>query len=169
MSSTHVPREARRSTRVRFKVVIEARGVTDLICDGETAVVNLHGALISTEVQLRKGMKIQVHVIQTNTRATADVVHLDADRQLCGIELGIPENIWGVSLPPEARRPFLESPEILLDELPIRQKASICDRLRSRDSRPRIKRSPSLLAGEGEYTGDFLGGPNSRMAVISRR
>jgi hypothetical protein len=84
-------------------VVIEARGVTEpLICDGETIVVNLHGALISTDIPLRVGMKIEVHVIQTNTRAPADVVHLEPDRgRLSGIELGIPENIWGVCLPPD--------------------------------------------------------------------
>jgi len=103
MSTTNVAREARRSTRVQLKVVIEAKGVTEpIICDGETIVVNLHGALISTDVPLRVGMKIQVHVIQTNTRAAADVVHLDPDRdRFCGIELGIPENIWGVCLPPD--------------------------------------------------------------------
>jgi hypothetical protein len=32
--------------------------------------VNLHGALVSTAVPLREGMKIHIHVIQTNTRAT---------------------------------------------------------------------------------------------------
>lgn len=103
MSTTNVPREGRRSTRVQLKVVFEAEGVNEpLICDGETLVVNLHGALISTAVPLRAGMKIQVHVIQTNTRAGADVVHVDPDRsQVCGIGLVIPENIWGVCHPPD--------------------------------------------------------------------
>lgn len=103
MSTMNVVREARRSTRVQLKVVIEAKGVTEpLIFDGETIVVNLHGALISTAVSLREGMKIQIHVIQTNTRAAADVVHVDPDqRRFCGIELEIPENIWGVCLPPD--------------------------------------------------------------------
>jgi hypothetical protein len=41
MSTTNVPREVRRSTRVQLKVVIEAKGVTEpLTCDGETIVVN---------------------------------------------------------------------------------------------------------------------------------
>src|SRR5215831_10248620 len=103
MSTTNLAREVRRSTRVQLKVVIEAKGVTEPpTCDGETIVVNLHGALISTTVPLSVGMKIQVHVIQTNTRVAADVVHLDPDqRRFCGIELGIPENIWGVCLPPD--------------------------------------------------------------------
>ena len=69
MSSPHVSHESRRSTRVPMKVVIEAKSVTEpLTCDGETIVVNLHGALISTAVPLRKGMKIQIHVFMTNTR-----------------------------------------------------------------------------------------------------
>ena len=55
MSSTHVPHESRRSTRVRLKVVIEAKGVTEpLTCDGETIVVNLHGALISIAVRPKR-------------------------------------------------------------------------------------------------------------------
>jgi hypothetical protein len=102
MSTTNVPREARRSTRVQLKVVIEAKGVTEpLTCDGETLVINLHGALISTAVPLRAGMKIQVHVLSTTIRAAADVVHVDPERpRICGIGLVTPENIWGVSLPP---------------------------------------------------------------------
>jgi len=86
-----------------MKAVIEAKGVTEpLTCDGETIVVNLHGALISTAVPLRKGMMIQIHVFMTNTRASADVVHVDPKRPLlCGIGLVIPENIWGVEVPPD--------------------------------------------------------------------
>ena len=103
MSSTSFSRESRRSTRVRLKVVIEANSVTEpLTCDAETIVVNCHGALISTAVPLRVGMKIQINVIPTNTRAAADVVYVDPERpRVCGIGLVIPENIWGVSLPPD--------------------------------------------------------------------
>lgn len=95
--------ESRRSTRVRLKVVIEARGLTEpLTCDGETLVVNLHGALISTSVPLRVKMKIEIHVIPTDKRATAKVVYVDPDRpKLCGIALEEPQNIWGLELEPE--------------------------------------------------------------------
>jgi hypothetical protein len=65
-------------------------------------MVNRHGALISTGVPLREGMKIQIHVLATNTRAVADVVHVDPEcPRVCGIGLVIPENIWGISLPPD--------------------------------------------------------------------
>ena len=103
MSSTNVAHEARRSTRVPLKVVIEANGVTEpLTCDGETIVVNRHGALISTGVPLRVGMKIQIQVIPTSTRAAAEVVNVHPERsRVCGIGLVIPENIWGVEAPPD--------------------------------------------------------------------
>jgi len=91
-----------------MKVVIVAKGSTEPLTSygetiyGETIVVNLHGALISTDFPLRMGMKIQIHVFVTNTRATADVVHVDPDRpRVSGIGLAIPENIWGVELPPD--------------------------------------------------------------------
>src|SRR5580700_3596507 len=102
MTSTLVDRESRRSTRVRLKVEIEAHGMSEpLTCEGETLVVNLHGALILTAVALRVGMKISIHVHLTDKRAAAEVVYVDPDQpRHCGIKLEKPENIWGLSLPP---------------------------------------------------------------------
>jgi len=96
-------RESRRSTRVRLKIRIEGRGVTEpLTCDGETVVVNLHGAFISTNVALRLGMRIEIHVILSDKRALATVVYVDPDSfRHCGVELEKPENIWGLPLPPD--------------------------------------------------------------------
>ena len=95
MSSTPPIRESRRSTRVPLKVRIEAQGVTEpLTCDGETIVVNLHGALISAPVRLRVGMDLKIHVYLTDKRADATVVYVDPDRPLhCGIGLAKAENI----------------------------------------------------------------------------
>jgi hypothetical protein len=97
------PGESRRSTRVRLKVQIEAQGIAEpLTCQGETIVVNRHGALISTAVSLRVGMRIEIHVIPTGEHAPADVVYVDPDQhRVCGIGLVKPQNIWGLSLPPE--------------------------------------------------------------------
>ena len=51
-------------------------GVSEpLTCEGETLVVNLHGALLLTSAALRVGMKIGIHVLLTGKRAIADVVH----------------------------------------------------------------------------------------------
>jgi hypothetical protein len=73
-----------------------------LTCDGETIVVNLHGALISTSVPLAEGMKVEIQVCLTSKRAQAQVVYIDPNQPLhSGIALAKPENIWGISLPPD--------------------------------------------------------------------
>lgn len=75
--------------------------------DGETIVVNRHGALIFCSAPLctaplSVGLAIELHVIITDKRATGKVVYVDPARpQVCGIELDRPENIWGVSFPPD--------------------------------------------------------------------
>ena len=95
--------ESRRSTRVPLKLVISAKGLSQpLTCDGETIVVNRHGALVSCTVPLRMGLKIKVHVIMTDKNAAAEVVYVDPEQPfVCGIALERPENIWGLSLPPD--------------------------------------------------------------------
>jgi len=103
MQPEHRARESRRSTRVQLKVGIEAEGLTEpLTCEGETIVVNLHGARMSTTVPLRVGMRIEIHVTLTDKRALAQVVYVDPDvPRHCGIALEKPANIWGVSLVPD--------------------------------------------------------------------
>lgn len=95
--------ESRRSTRVRLKILVEVQGVTEPVtCDGETLVVNLHGALMTTAVALRVGMRVSVRVQITGRVATADVVYVDPEKpRHSGISLSKAENIWGVSLPPD--------------------------------------------------------------------
>lgn len=95
--------ESRRSTRVSLNVIIETQGITEpLVCDAETIVVNLHGALISTAVPFAVGMKIMIHVYLTGKRADAEVVYVDPEQPLhCGVALAIPQNIWGIPMPPK--------------------------------------------------------------------
>jgi hypothetical protein len=95
--------ESRRSTRVPLKVIISAQGLSEpLTCDGETIVVNRHGARISSTVPLRLGLDIEIHVIITDKRAPAHVVYIDPEQPfVCGIALDKPENIWGLSFPPD--------------------------------------------------------------------
>lgn len=95
--------ESRRSTRVPLKVIIKAQGIAEaLTCEGETIVVNLHGALIATDVALGLGRRIEIQVYLTGKRANAQVVYVDPDQPLqCGVALSKPQNIWGVSLPPK--------------------------------------------------------------------
>ena len=103
MALKHGARETQLSTRVRLRVRIEAEGLTELLtCDGETIVVNLQGARMSTSMHLRVGMRIEIHVILTDTRALAHVVYVDPDLpRHCEIRLETPANIWGVSLAPD--------------------------------------------------------------------
>jgi hypothetical protein len=93
-------RESRRSTRVPLRVLVAIdEGET---CEGVTTVVNLHGALIATEIGLSTGMRITVHVYLTDKQAAAQVVYVDPKNPLhCGIALDKPQNIWGVPLPPD--------------------------------------------------------------------
>jgi len=96
-------KEDRKSTRVVLKVLIAAEGVGEsLKCDGETIVVDRHGALIRTSVPLRVEMKVEIHVISTGKHASAKVVYVDPERpRICGVGLDEPEDIWGVSFPPD--------------------------------------------------------------------
>jgi hypothetical protein len=97
ISSKPIVRDPRRSTRVPLRVVIEAQGITEpLTCEGETIVVNLHGAFMSTAIPLSKGMRIKIEVNLTGKRANAEVVYVDPERPLhCGIALVKPANILG--------------------------------------------------------------------------
>lgn len=83
--------------------MIKTQGIAEPVtCEGETIIVNLHGALISTSVALSKGMKIEIHVYLTGKRADAEVVYVDPEQPMhCGIALAVPKNIWGMSLSPD--------------------------------------------------------------------
>jgi hypothetical protein len=93
----------RRSTRVRLKVAIEAKGIGEsLKCEGETEVVNLHGAFISTAIALRVGMTVDIRIALTGKTARATVVYVDREQpRSCGVSLDHSQNIWGILLPPE--------------------------------------------------------------------
>ena len=101
--STRVVGESRRSTRVPLQILITVLSPSEpLRCDGETITVNRHGAFISSSVPLRIEMKIKIEVVLTDKSANAKVVYVDPERpRLCGIALEKPENIWGVSVPPD--------------------------------------------------------------------
>jgi hypothetical protein len=94
------PKDPRRSTRVpiRFRIDVEA---IELSCEGETIIVNRHGALVKTSRQLELGTRITVYVQRTSKSAPAWVVFASQVRPLeFGISLEQPQNIWGISLPP---------------------------------------------------------------------
>jgi hypothetical protein len=93
-------KELRRSTRVPLEISVEVDGEPGRI-SGSTVMVNFQGALIRTEKPLQSGSRIVVTVYLTSKTAVAKVVHVAAQVPTeCGIELERPQNIWGVSLPP---------------------------------------------------------------------
>lgn len=100
---TDLALDRRRSTRVRLNVAIEAQGVVEpLKCEGETAVVNLHGAFISTAIPLRVGMIVDIFVVVTGKCARATVVYVNREQpRFCGVALEQSQNVWGITLPPE--------------------------------------------------------------------
>jgi hypothetical protein len=62
----------------------------------------MHGAFIVTDSALSLRMLIEVQVYLTGKRARASVVFVDPDDcYRCGIALEKPQNIWGISLPPD--------------------------------------------------------------------
>jgi hypothetical protein len=94
-------RTSRRSTRVPIQVRIEVHAQR-IIFAGETVIVNLHGALIKTLEPLERRTHITLHVALTGKSAAAQVVFVDPeDAHTVGVELSRPQNIWGISLPPE--------------------------------------------------------------------
>ena len=95
------PREPRRSTRVPLKVAISVEGQADQKYEGTTEIVNLHGALIHTSIELPYSANINIHVYLTGKSAKARIIYINPlNHLMCGIELERPENIWGVQLPP---------------------------------------------------------------------
>ena len=93
-------RDQRRSTRVPIRVQIHVRA-TGLTCAGETIVVNLHGALVKAERELKLNDAITIEVPLTGKTAAARVVHASKQTPLeYGIGLDQPQNIWGIQLPP---------------------------------------------------------------------
>jgi len=100
MPHTQPFKELRRSTRVPLAISVEVDGEPGHV-DGSTVMVNFQGALIRTDKPLQSGSRIQVTVYVTSKTAAARVVYVAAHDPLeCGIELERPQNIWGVSLPP---------------------------------------------------------------------
>lgn len=93
-------RDHRRSTRVPIRVRLDVRA-TGISYEGETVVVNLHGALLKTSGPLELGAAVAIHVQLTGKSAEARVVFASRQHPLeFGIALDKPENIWGISLPP---------------------------------------------------------------------
>ena len=57
------------SDEIYAKLTVSIEGQADRTCEGTTEIVNLHGALIHTAVELPYNANIDIHVILTDKRA----------------------------------------------------------------------------------------------------
>ena len=100
MTNSERRRDLRRSTRVPIRVRLDVQA-TGASYNGETMVVNLHGALLKTSARLELGTAVTIHVQLTDKSAEARVVFASRQRPFeFGIALDKPQDIWGISLPP---------------------------------------------------------------------
>lgn len=91
---------SRRSTRIAHDVLVEVKGES-FVYAGETLLVNLHGALIRIAAPLHLGDRIVLHVQNTGQSAEALIVFADDGASQFGLELENPQNIWGITMPPD--------------------------------------------------------------------
>lgn len=91
---------SRRSTRIATDVLVEIQGESFAYA-GQTLTVNAHGALVRIAAPLKIGDQVVLYVQSTGMSAGARVVFADGDSSQFGVELETPENIWGVSVPPD--------------------------------------------------------------------
>ncbi len=95
----------RRSTRVHLRVPLTIQSVDSqgrsFETRGETILVNKQGALLRSDRKLQLGSEVVVAIPQTQREQTGKVVWEDPDTGNYGVELSRPENLWGVSFPPD--------------------------------------------------------------------
>jgi hypothetical protein len=91
---------ARRSTRIATDVLVEIQGES-FVYAGQTLMVNAHGALVKIAAPLKAGDQVVIYVHNSGKSGRARVVFVDGKSSEFGVELEQPENIWGVTLPPE--------------------------------------------------------------------
>jgi hypothetical protein len=96
---------ARRSSRVLVSLPLAVSGQKS---DGshvsgaaETILVNRHGAKIRSSVPLEHQMEVRLALLAPYKWRVGHVVWTDSREKEYGIELGRPENFWGIYYPPE--------------------------------------------------------------------
>ncbi|HLW52928.1 MAG TPA: hypothetical protein VKW06_08790 [Candidatus Angelobacter sp.] len=67
----------------------------------ETILVNRHGARIRSSVPLENSMEVRLALLAPYKWRVGHVVWADTREKEYGIELGRPENFWGICFPPE--------------------------------------------------------------------
>lgn len=96
---------ARRSSRVLVSLPLAVSGQksdgSHISGAAETILVNRHGAKIRSSISLENRMEIRVALLAPYKWRVGHVVWANAGQKEYGIELGRPENFWGIYYPPE--------------------------------------------------------------------
>jgi hypothetical protein len=96
---------ARRSSRVLVSLPLAVSGQkrdgSQISGAAETILVNRHGARIRSSVSLEDRMEIRLALLAPYKWRVGRVVWADARQEEYGVELGQPENFWGIYDPPE--------------------------------------------------------------------
>ena len=96
---------ARRSSRVLVSLPLAVSGQksdgSHISGAAETILVNRHGAKIRSSVPLEDHMEVRLALLAPYKWRVGHVVWGDPQEKEYGIELGRPENFWGIYYPPE--------------------------------------------------------------------
>lgn len=96
---------ARRSSRVLVSLPLAVSGQkhdgSHISGAAETIMVNRHGARIRCSVSLEPHMQVRLALLAPYKWRVGEVVWADTQEKEYGIELGRPENFWGIYFPPE--------------------------------------------------------------------
>lgn len=96
---------ARRSSRVLVSLPLAVSGQksdgSQISGAAETILVNRHGAKIRCSVPLEDRMEVRLALLAPYKWRVGHVVWADSGEKEYGIELGRPENFWGIYYPPE--------------------------------------------------------------------
>lgn len=96
---------ARRSSRVLVSLPLAVSGQksdgSHISGAAETILVNRHGARIRSSVPLEDRMEVRLALLAPYKWRVGHVVWADGSEKEYGIELGRPENFWGIQFPPE--------------------------------------------------------------------
>jgi hypothetical protein len=104
MNQSSVER-ARRSSRVLVSLPLAVSGQkhdgSHVSGAAETILVNRHGAKIRSSVPLEPHMQVRLALLAPYKWRVGEVVWADSSEKEYGVELGRPENFWGIYFPPE--------------------------------------------------------------------
>jgi hypothetical protein len=98
----------RRSTRLPLEVPVLVTSLDPAVAfseQGNTTLVNAHGCGLTTQREIKRGVRVRLEIVSAKRHTTAcvaEVVSLGGDPAtwLLGLELDVPGNFWGIEYAP---------------------------------------------------------------------